>query len=129
MEPRRLLARVRSLLRRAENEARKEPGADAVAGGLRIDVKSRQAWLGQQALDLTDAEFDLLRYLTEHPGEQLTREQLARDVCEVHYDGLDRTIDVRIARLRAKLKDDPKRPRWFKSIRGVGYMFVPQGEE
>ena len=98
VEPRLLLARIRSLLRRTEGKARKEAPAAGPRASLRINAKSRQARLGERALDLTDAEFDLLEYLAEHAGEQLTREQLARDVCEAHYDGLDRTIDVRIAR-------------------------------
>jgi two-component system response regulator RstA len=129
VEPRLLLARVRSLLRRAEGGGGSGSSPPPPSGGLRIDPRSREARLGGRLLDLTDAELDMLVYLVDHAGEQLTRAQLARDVCDTEYDGLDRTIDVRIARLRAKLSDDPKRPRWIKSIRGVGYMFVPQKEE
>jgi two-component system, OmpR family, response regulator RstA len=71
----------------------------------------------------------LLFYLNAHAGQQLTRAQLAQDVCGQQYDPLDRTIDVRIARLRAKLGDDPKTPRWIKSIRGVGYLFIPPNQD
>jgi len=124
VEPRLLLARIRSLLRRAEGSVSPE-ASDA---GLQIDTRSRVARLGSRALELTDAEFDLLAYLKDHAGEQLTRDQLARDVCETAYDGLGRTIDVRIGRLRTKLGDDGKNPRWIKSIRGVGYLFVEQAE-
>ena len=89
-----------------------------------MDTRNRRATLGGRSLDLTDAEFDLLAYLHDHAGVQLTRTQLALDVCGQHYDTFDRTIDVRIARLRSKLGDDPKNPKWIRSIRGVGYLFL-----
>jgi DNA-binding response OmpR family regulator len=92
---------------------------------LVLDSRKRRATLGGRPLDLTDAEFDLLAYLYAHASEQLTRTQLALDVCgQQQYDALDRTIDVRIARLRSKLGDDPKNPKWIRSIRGVGYLFL-----
>jgi len=95
---------------------------------LEIDSRKRVAHLGDQELELTDAEFDLLAYMQEHAGEHLTREQLSRDVCGVEYDGLDRTIDVRVGRLRAKIGDEAKSPRWIKSIRSVGYLFLEPEE-
>jgi two-component system, OmpR family, response regulator RstA len=130
IEPRLLLARVRSLLRRAE-----APRLDVSGGPQRsalvspplrlvVDARNRRATLGGRPLELTDAEFDMLAYLHDHAGEQLTRSQLALDVCGQHYDTFDRTIDVRIARLRSKLGDDPKSPKWIRSIRGVGYLFM-----
>ncbi len=128
VEPRLLLARVRSLLRRTEVPV----PAPAVAQNendnqheqLRIDTKKRRAWVGSRAIDLTDVEFELLAYLSAHAGQPLTRAQLSTDLCGHEYDAFDRTIDVRIARVRAKLGDDPKRPRWIKSIRSVGYLFL-----
>jgi two-component system response regulator RstA len=133
IEPRLLLARVRSLLRRAE--ATRPNTHDAVSNPrsaperLHLDPKNRRASIASRALDLTDAEFDLLAYLHEHAGTQLTRAQLALEVCGQQYDALDRTIDVRIARLRSKLGDDPKNPKWIRSIRGVGYLFMqPESE-
>ena len=92
--------------------------------GVRIDDTARAAFLGARELELTDAEFDLLAYLKQHAGEPLSREQLTRDLCEMDYDGLGRTIDVRISRLRIKLGDDGKHPRLIKAIRGVGYLFI-----
>ncbi len=131
IEPRLLLARVRNLLRRAEL-LRPSPADGgqtvprvATLESLVLDPRKRRATLGGRSLDLTDAEFDLLAYLHEHAGEQLTRTQLALDVCgQQRYDALDRTIDVRVARLRSKLGDDPKNPKWIRSIRGVGYLFL-----
>lgn len=94
-----------------------------------LEPRSRRASLGGRPLELTDAEFDLLAYLHDHAGEQLTRAQLALDVCGQQYDAFDRTIDVRIARLRSKLGEDPKNPKWIRSIRGVGYLFMlPEAE-
>ena len=135
IEPRLLLARVRSLLRRADGARFAAAGSEvrpAVASPtprLVMDTRNRRASLGGRPLDLTDAEYDMLAYLHDHAGVQLTRTQLALDVCGQQYDTFDRTIDVRIARLRSKLGDDPKSPRWIRSIRGVGYLFlVPDAE-
>lgn len=122
VEPRLLLARVRTLLRRSEALTSSTSTSELV-----IDTVKRVASLGNKELDLTDAEFDLLAYLKEHAGQQLTRDTLSREVCQTDYDGLGRTIDVRIGRLRTKLGDDAKKPRWIKSVRGVGYLFVENG--
>jgi two-component system, OmpR family, response regulator RstA len=119
VEPRLLIARIRSLLRRTELSQAPDPSES-----LQLDPRTRAATLGHRKLELTDAEFDMLVYLDAHAGTHLTRAQLAKDVCGQEYDALDRTIDVRIARLRAKLGDDPRAPRWIKSIRGVGYLFI-----
>jgi two-component system response regulator RstA len=135
IEPRLLLARVRSLLRRTDALRPGSSGGDhpsiqtSLTPRLVMDARNRRATLGGRPLDLTDAEFDLLAYLHDHAGVQLTRPQLALDVCGQHYDSFDRTIDVRIARLRSKLGDDPKNPKWIRSIRGVGYLFMlPEAE-
>jgi len=136
IEPRLLLARVRSLLRRSDGlrpsatEARQGRSPVAATRRLVLDPRNRRATLGGRSLDLTDAEFDMLAYLHDHAGEQLTRVRLALDVCgQKHYDALDRTIDVRIARLRSKLGEDPKNPKWIRSIRGIGYLFMLQDAE
>jgi two-component system, OmpR family, response regulator RstA len=131
IEPRLLLARVRSLLRRTDALRTSEQRSPqlSLTPRLLMDARNRRATLGGRALDLTDAEFDMLAYLHDHAGVQLTRTQLALDVCGQHYDTFDRTIDVRIARLRSKLGDDPKNPKWIRSIRGVGYLFMlPEAE-
>ncbi len=122
VEPRLLLARVRTLLRRASNSIRSTEDET-----LRVNEQRRTAHLGSRNLELTDAEFDLLVYMRARAGQTLSRKQLARDVCEAEYDGFDRTVDVRIGRLRSKLGDDAKHPRWIKSVRGIGYIFL-QGD-
>jgi two-component system response regulator RstA len=122
VEPRLLLARIRSLLRRTQGQTQ----GSAPARGLRIEASKRTAYLGERALDLTDAEYELLVYLKAHAGVALSREQLTRDLTSSDYDGLGRTIDVRISRLRIKLGDDGKQPTWIKAIRGVGYLFIDE---
>jgi two-component system response regulator RstA len=126
VEPRLLLARIRNLLRRAEGVAPVSAPSSTQSehDRLQIDINRRRAWVGTRPVELTDVEFDLLAYLAAHAGEPLTRAQLSADLCGHDHDAFDRTIDVRIARVRAKLGDDPKRPRWIKSIRGVGYLFL-----
>lgn len=126
VEPRLLLARVRSLLRRTVGSPSLQPKAPK--GRLQIDPTRRGATLGAMTLDLTDGEFDLLYYFKEHAGEPLTRTQLSEEVFMTPYDGLGRNIDVRVGRLRTKLGDDAKNPRWIKAIRGVGYLFVEPEE-
>jgi two-component system response regulator RstA len=124
VEPRLLLARVRSLLRRTEVVPPALEQKEVEHERLQIDTKKRRAWVGTRPIDLTDVEFELLVYLRSHAGQPLTRAQLSADLCGHEHDAFDRTIDVRIARVRSKLGDDPKRPRWIKSIRGVGYLFM-----
>ncbi len=126
VEPRLLLARVRTLLRRVEGQNTSH--SSPAARGLQVDTNRRLATLDGKDLELTDADFDLLVYLQAHAGEKLTRDTLSREVCETDYDGLGRTIDVRIGRLRMKLGDNAKKPRWIKSIRGVGYLFLEQDD-
>jgi two-component system, OmpR family, response regulator RstA len=125
VEPRLLLSRVRALLRRSHGQgaASAPPARRSV---LRIEPATRTAYIGERALGLTDAEYDLLVYLKAHAGQPLTRDQLTRDLTSTDYDGLGRTIDVRISRLRVKLGDDGKQPHWIKAIRGVGYLFVDE---
>ena len=130
VSPRLLLARVNSLLRRAAphatTAAAEEPAPDHIeVGPLSVDSARRLAALDGQALDLTTAEFDLLWYMALRTGEVLSRERIYQELRGIEYDGLDRSIDLRVARLRRKLGDDGKQPRLIKSVRGTGYLLVP----
>jgi two-component system response regulator RstA len=127
VSPRLLLARVGSLLRRSrerELRASSEPPSRIELGALVVDVASRSASVEGRSLELTTAEFDLLWLLASHAGQVLTREQIYGHLRGISYDGLDRSIDLRIARLRKKLGDDGKQPQHIKSVRGVGYLFA-----
>lgn len=121
--PRELVARIQALVRRAEGRAGPQSG-EIRAGRLTLDTASLRATLDGNALNLTGYEFALLRALAEHAGRVLTRERLldlARGNAE---EAFDRSIDVRISRLRSKLGDDSRNPRLLKTIRGSGYMLV-----
>ena len=133
VSPRRLLTRIHVQLRRTEWEVKtvkntvEEPVSSSkkiVIGSLTIDAANRMVWLDDQSIDLTTAEFDLLYYLAQHPGEVLTRDQIYPVVRGFEYDGIDRSVDLRIARLRKKLGDDTKQSRRIKAIRGTGYLFA-----
>ncbi|MGE8410526.1 MAG: response regulator [Pseudomonas sp.] len=129
VRPRLLLARINALLRRSDGPA---PGNERRAlqfGPLRVDNTLREAWLGEAGIELTSAEFDLLWLLVSNAGRILSREEIFTSLRGVGYDGLDRSIDVRISRIRPKIGDDPIHPRMIKTIRSKGYLFVREAAE
>ena len=122
VRPRALLARLKTHLRRVvptEDDVNSKP---ITVGSLVVNPARRNAELDRQILDLTTAEFDLLLLLAEHAGRTLSRSDIYQRIHGVKYDGVDRSIDLRISRLRKKLGDDPMKPQRIKSVRGVGYM-------
>ena len=130
VRPRLLLARVRALLRRREGgEAGGEGPRRLQFGRLVIDSAMREAWLGEQSIELTSAEFDLLWLLTVNAGRILSREEIFNALRGIEYDGQDRSIDVRISRIRPKIGDDPMHPRLIKTVRSKGYLFVAEAAE
>ncbi len=131
VQPRVLLARIRALLRRFPKQAPQimQPGNDTNDiryGYFRISATAREAWLDDNVLDLTTNEFELLWLLASHAGEVLTRETILEQLRGIDYDGLDRSVDIRVSRLRKKLKDNTSRPFRIKTIRGKGYLFVKE---
>lgn len=126
VQPRVLLARIKALLRRlpggADHPAGEE-GDSLIFGQFRISQSTRSAQLGNQPIDLTTAEFDLLWQLALHAGSVLSRDDLLQELRGIGFDGLDRSIDARISRLRKKLNDDPENPTRIKTVRGKGYLF------
>jgi DNA-binding response OmpR family regulator len=124
---RELLARLRAVTRRSSISVSNRPDraeAEIVVGGLRINPNTRIALLQDQPLTLTALEFDLLASLARARGRVKTREQLIDTIADRSYDGLDRSIDVHVWSLRRKLGDDPKNPRFIRTIRAVGYMLI-----
>jgi len=122
VRPRALLARLRTHLRRAtptESESRSKP---IQAGSLVVDASRRCAQIDRVEVELTTAEFDLLHLLAQNAGRPLSRNAIYQEIHGLEYDGIDRSIDLRISRLRKKLGDDPAKPRRIKSVRGVGYI-------
>ncbi|WP_374441901.1 response regulator [Stella sp.] len=134
---RELLARVRSVLRRlpAAGAAEKAPDkAEAPThvpfGPCRLDLAGQRLFAADGSeLPITAMEFDLLRTFARHPRQVLSRDRLLDLAHNRDWDPFDRSIDVRITRLRRKIELDPAKPRVIKTVRGTGYMFVPDGEE
>lgn len=131
VRPRVLLARVKALLRRAETLQAQDTeqnnyGMRLKFSDLVIDSSMREAWLNSESLDLTSAEFDLLWLLVSNAGRVLSREEIFTSLRGIDYDGQDRSIDVRISRIRPKIGDDPVHPRRIKTVRSKGYLFVKE---
>lgn len=130
VQPRVLLARIRALLRRLK-PAVAEPAPAAEEEPVRlqfsdlvVDRAMREAWLEDESIDLTSAEFDLLWLLASNAGRVLSREEIFTALRGIEYDGQDRSIDVRVSRIRPKIGDDPIHPRRIKTVRSKGYLFV-----
>jgi two-component system OmpR family response regulator/two-component system response regulator RstA len=124
VQPRVLLARIKALLRRLPTAGDAPGEAEAlIFGQFRISQATRTASLGGISIDLTTAEFDLLWLLASHAGNVLSRDDLLQELRGIGFDGLDRSIDARISRLRKKLNDDPDNPMRIKTVRGKGYLF------
>jgi DNA-binding response OmpR family regulator len=127
VDPMVLLARVRALLRRSERggAATTERKADLTLGSLRISETSREVWLGGSPVPLTTQEFELLSLLAHRAGELVSRDEVFRTMRGIDYDGLDRSIDGRVSKLRRKLGDDAAAPTRIKTVWGKGYLLVP----
>ena len=136
-DPRELKARLKSVLRRYQRTGQPElanagmatPETRRVgAGSCVLDLDSRQLFDAQgNEIPLTRMEFELLEVLVQRPRRPLTRDQLLNLTQNRDWDPFDRSIDIRIARLRRKIETDPERPQCIRTLRGVGYMFVPPG--
>lgn len=120
-----LLARVKANIRRRSMDAG-IGGAKTTMGGISIDESAYIAMKNGVTLDLTQKEFDLLRFLMASPGKVYSREDLMEKVWNYDYFGDTRTVDVMVRRLREKIEDDPANPRYIMTRRGVGYYFSEQ---
>jgi two-component system phosphate regulon response regulator OmpR len=129
-DPRELRARLRSVMRRLQAGA--APGAPARAGArlaigrCTLDVAARQLFDREGSeVALTAMEFDLLKAFLDHPNQVLSRDRLLTLTRNREWEPFDRSIDIRITRLRRKIEDDPENPRAIRTVRGAGYMYVP----
>lgn len=122
VKPRVLLARIKALLRRGSEDAQNDQHRHF--GNFRIDAESRTATLENESVPVSSHEFTVLWYLAERAGQVISREELVSAVRGIEYDGLDRSVDICISRLRKKLHDDPEQPRRIKTIRGKGYLLA-----
>lgn len=120
--PRELVARVRALFRRAHQAD--EPQVEVLDfGDLVIDISGHKILVEGKEVDLTASEFKLLTTLARHPGRVYNRMELVEKVLGYDFEGYERTIDSHVKNLRAKLGDDPKKPKWLYTVHGVGYRF------
>jgi two-component system response regulator ResD len=122
--PRELVARVKAVLRRATAPSPAE-GDPLRFGSLTIRPDRRQVEIAGDAVELTAREFDLLEFLAQHPGQVFTRDELLDKVWDWSYASDGGTVTVHIRRLRQKIEADPERPRYVKTVWGVGYKFEP----
>jgi two-component system response regulator ResD len=127
--PREVVARVKSVLRRTADTATQKTDSLLRYGDLVIDPAAREVTLRGRRINLTGKEFDLLYFLASHPNEVFTRDQLMNQVWDYSYSAEYGTITVHIRRLRAKIEADPLKPRFIKTLWGVGYKFEDAGHE
>jgi two-component system phosphate regulon response regulator OmpR len=128
-DPRELLARVKSVLRRTSAAARGEIGAERVRiGRCVLDLSARRLTDDQGAeVPVTPLEFDLLKAFAQHPNRPLSRESILNSSQQRDWDPFDRSVDLRVMRLRRKVEPDPEHPQFIRTLRNAGYVFVPDG--
>jgi DNA-binding response OmpR family regulator len=123
--PRELVARVDAVMRRVSPPDEDDEAPPIEHGPLRVEPATRRVFLDGEELTLTQREFDLLAYLAARPGRVFSRDQLMDAVWETPFFTDSSTVTVHIRRLRAKLGDDPAKPRFLETVWGVGYRFRP----
>ena len=124
--PRELLARVRAVLRRGSSSLKEDSSYNF--GSFRLDISSHVLVHDGNEVSLTSGEFTLLRIFLEHPNQVLSRDQLINLVKGYERDAFDRSIDVRVTRLRRKIEANPESPIYLRTAWGEGYLFSPRGE-
>jgi DNA-binding response OmpR family regulator len=129
-DPRELMARVRSVLRRTSLAGRVDIGAERIrVGRCVLDIAAHRLTDESGAeVAMSPLEFDLLRALAENPNRALSRERILNLHQQRDWDPSDRSVDLRIMRLRKKIEPDPEQPRFIRTIRNEGYIFVPDGK-
>ncbi len=126
--PRELLARLRALLRRAHAPPPAAVDELPTFGPYRVDVAARRLLRGRDDVGLSTAEFDLLRVFVERPNRVLSRDTLLDLLKGYERDPFDRTVDIRVGRLRRKIEPDAASPVFIRTVRGEGYLFNPRGD-
>lgn len=129
-DPRELVARIRSVLRRTQGAARGEIDAERIrVGRCVLDLGAhRLTDVDGTEVSMTPLEFDLLKALARHPNRVLSRERILDLSHGRDHGPFDRSVDLRVMRLRRKIEPDPDRPRFIRTVRHEGYLFVPGGE-
>lgn len=126
VDPMVLLARTRALLRRVEDSGKRQADVGEIAlGRLTISEAAQEVRLDGKIVELTTQEFELLQLLARHAGKILSREDIFHQLRGIDYDGLDRSIDGRVSKLRRKLGDSATKPTRIKTVWGKGYLIAP----
>jgi len=125
-EPRELVARIQSVLRRAQGIEKEQVKR---FGRLEIDFARRAVKLDEAAVDLTSNEFAALALLARNSGKVLNRDQILEELRGIEWDAFNRSVDITMSRLRHKLNDDPKNPSFIKTVWATGYVFIGGEEE
>ena len=126
--PRELLARIRAVLRRGAGKTEANEGETVRFGVFALDLGAQALSQDGQDIPLTQAEFTLLKLFVEHPNRALSRDQIMDWLKGYERDPFDRSIDVRVTRLRKKIEEDPTNPAFIRTVWGQGYLFSPKGK-
>ena len=125
-EPKELLLRINAILRRMPETPAEETTAKILyLGPIRYDIERGEMWQGEDPVRLTATESQLMKIFSAQPGEPISRAKLVEDLGRDKGQAQERAVDVQITRLRRKLETDPKQPRYLQTVRGEGYMLVP----
>ncbi len=121
-EPRELVARVQSVLRRSSSPEKSDGLLEC--GGLRLDLGKRMAQLKGKALNLTTTEFEILAFFMKNPGSVMSRDRIMEHLKGIECEAFNRSVDIAVSRLRKKMGDPPANPLFFKTVWGEGYLFI-----
>ncbi len=125
-EPKELLLRINAILRRMPETQEADTAPKMLnLGPVRYDIERGEMWQGDAILRLTATESQLMKIFSATPGEPITRAKLVEDLGRDRGQAQERAVDVQITRLRRKIETDPKQPRYLQTVRGAGYMLVP----
>jgi len=125
-EPKELLLRINAILRRMPEQVADDGAPKYLSlGPIRYDTERGEMWRGEDLVRLTSTEIQLMKVFAARPGEALSRTQLVEELGRDLGQSQERAVDVQITRLRRKLEDNPKQPRYLQTVRGAGYMLAP----
>ncbi|UWR07078.1 MULTISPECIES: response regulator [Ruegeria] len=125
-EPKELLLRINAILRRMPETTVQDTAAKILhLGPIRYDIERGEMWQGEEPVRLTATESQLMKIFSAQPGEPISRSKLVEDLGRDKGQAQERAVDVQITRLRRKIEQDPKQPRYLQTVRGAGYMLAP----
>lgn len=125
-EPKELLLRINAILRRMPETTAQDTAVKILhLGQIRYDIERGEMWQGEEPVRLTATESQLMKIFSAQPGEPISRSKLVEDLGRDKGQAQERAVDVQITRLRRKIEQDPKQPRYLQTVRGAGYMLAP----